>query len=277
MEEFEDSLTPQEQLKAENELLRLKLIAEKGAKFGDNPDMGLDPGVENEWLNYIQNFEERHKNAKKISVYDFIGRPAYTKAQDLDDASLEVELDRLLKIMGENGVALDWLDGYYNASVIYKFVTEELFIYEKDDIRMPGMVTHFTYEEFHSNHDYDLRQAAEEFIRNLLGRKWDKFEEYALCDKIVSAANIEMSVKDFSAQVNLFQNAWAGFEINRLEVSEVNFNIEQETAKAVVTLDYTALAKNGESEIYAGLAVLRSRWQYGYWYISQVSVPGFNS
>jgi len=43
----------------------------------------------------------------------------------------------------------------YAPSVIYKFITEELFDHEMDDIMLPGFVHHFIYEEFHPNHEYD--------------------------------------------------------------------------------------------------------------------------
>ena len=44
-----------------------------------------------------------------------------------------------------------------NARFKYRFITEELFEHEMDDVHVKGMFTHFTYEEFHPNHDYDLR------------------------------------------------------------------------------------------------------------------------
>lgn len=71
-------LTGRENLKTENELLKIKLTAEFGMKDmkSDLPDE-----LENEWLNYIYDFEKLHKDAKEISVYERLGNPECKKYQ----------------------------------------------------------------------------------------------------------------------------------------------------------------------------------------------------
>ena len=63
-------LTPEENLKFENDLLKAKLTAEFGMKESDTSK--LDSEMENQWLKYIYEFENSYKDAKRISLYEFI-------------------------------------------------------------------------------------------------------------------------------------------------------------------------------------------------------------
>jgi hypothetical protein len=140
-----ENINPQDELKAENELLKIKLELEHGMTHSESK---LSPEMENEWLNYINNFEQRHKDCKRVTVYEFIGKPEFKKPEDLKDEEVEAELDRWLGLMDEKGVSLDVL-AEYPPRVIYQFITGELFEHETDDIHIEGMKTWFIYEDFY--------------------------------------------------------------------------------------------------------------------------------
>ena len=60
-------------LQRENEELKKKLEEEFGAANGwTNPD--LPPEMENEFLNHIMAFENAWKDAKRITLYEFLGK-----------------------------------------------------------------------------------------------------------------------------------------------------------------------------------------------------------
>src|SRR6187399_378146 len=163
-------LSPEEKIKAENELLKMKLTAEFGMQSGDS---SLDDETENEWLNYLYQFEKSYSEAKRIKVYDFIGRPAFKEISCLNKDEIENELNRLLDVMHQNNISLDCLTDY-DDEIIYKFITEELFEEETDDMRINGMMHCFIYEEFHPNHEYDLRCLGKEFYENFFADDWNE-------------------------------------------------------------------------------------------------------
>ena len=69
-EEFKH-LNEEERLKAENDFLRMKLMLENGAEFGNiESDKDLPPNIENEFLNYIIEFEKHAENPVYIKVFD---------------------------------------------------------------------------------------------------------------------------------------------------------------------------------------------------------------
>ncbi|MBK9332067.1 MAG: hypothetical protein IPM96_06590 [Ignavibacteria bacterium] len=155
-------LTERKNLKAENDLLKLKLTAEFGMKEMNST---LPDELENEWLNNIYNFEKQFENANRISVYERLGKPEFSKMSDMSDEQVSSELFRLFALMEENNLALNFLCDY-NDRIKYNFITEEFFEKEIDDIRIDGMKTSFIYEDSHPNHEYDIKEAVDDFLNS---------------------------------------------------------------------------------------------------------------
>lgn len=145
---MDNKISKNEQLKAENAVLRLKLEMDHGMSASSTS--GLSPQLENLWLNSIFKFEENLKAAPVITVFQHLGKPSFPPADNLSPQELSSKLQRLTGLMHSKSIVLDCLNEYDDA-VIYRFITEELFNQEVMD--MPGMsgnmIMHFIYEEFH--------------------------------------------------------------------------------------------------------------------------------
>jgi hypothetical protein len=264
-EDFKDS-NQEDELKAESELLRLKLELEHGMKHSETSS--LSPEMENQWLSYIYNFEQKHKDARRIKVYEVIGRPHFKKHDELLPEEVPEALKQLLSLMEEKRVQLDCSCPYEDA-LIYKFITEELFDYEMDDFFGDGMVHHFIYEEFHPNHAYDLKRYATEFTENLLLRKWNpEFDTYAL-SHMVTYKGIEYNNADVSSVILAFQEGRT-FQLEKLEIQNVSFDVEQGAGEVRAYLEYRAHGQN----LHEGTATYGFKFDYGYWYLSSFQLPG---
>jgi hypothetical protein len=270
-EQNNDEINREDELRAENEVLKLKLELEHGMK-----DMGadayLDANTQYQWLNYIYNFEQLHKNAKKISVYDAIGRPAFIKANELSVERITQELDRLFSIMHEKGVALDML-AEYEDEVIYRFITEELFAHEMDEVRIEGMVHHFTYEDFHVNHDYDLRQYAEEFMSTLTREKWNEKFHSLMLYKTVRYKGVNYDEKNVSPILQSFWEGFRPFRLDQVKIDEVS--IDMENGRSVVEI--TVIFSDDRNTNQTGRCTLHFIFDYGYWYIREFTLPYIGS
>lgn len=261
---------PEDELKAENEVIKLKLELEHGMQGMETSS--LDPLVQNQWLNYIYNFEQLHKNSKKITVYESIGKPHNIKIDELSSAQITEELERIISIMNEKGIALD-METDYEDGVIYKFITEELFQYEMDDIQMEGMVHHFSYEEFHPNHDYDLRRYSREFIETVLEKKWnEKYDTHSLA-KQVWFKEKEYDNEGISAIIKSFQDAHLSFQVENFEIELATFDLESKQATVGAKLRYAARLTKA-TQIHEGICKLNFIYEWGYWYISKFALPG---
>ncbi len=94
---------PDEQLRLENELLKLKLQAETGADLYELSDM--PPEVENAFLNNILAFERQLDSMQEVPIFDILGRPAdFPNEQELSDAEIDQQLDRLNDLMRDKGL-----------------------------------------------------------------------------------------------------------------------------------------------------------------------------
>ena len=62
--------------KSENDLIKSKLSEEFGMK---DMHSGLDPESENEWLNYIYEWDKQFSERKRISVFDRMSKPEFIK------------------------------------------------------------------------------------------------------------------------------------------------------------------------------------------------------
>lgn len=267
-------LSREDDLRAENNLLKLKLTLEYGMQMEETSK--LSPGVENQWLKSVYAFEKQFKDAKKIKVYEYIGRPAFRKWDALAASETAKELHRLRTIMAENEVELGCICKYDDAT-IYRFITEELFEHEMDDMRIPGMTCHFTYEEFHPNHDYDLRQQTNDFVKTIFTRPWN--EEF---DRIALARKISYSGKDYdrpgmSSIIRTFQEAHVALRIRNFDIGEVV--IDKEFLKAVVrgSLSLTGRMTQGDKIQYEGLFSFHFIRDDDYWYVDAFDLPGFTS
>ncbi len=268
--EPETPLTPEEQIKAENALLKLKLEMEHGMEQADTSSLSAE--VENSWLNNIYDFEQQFKNAKRIRVYDAIGRPVFKKLAELSAEDVSDALKEILSAMEKKGVELDVCCPYDDA-LIYKFITEELFEHEMDNISVAGMITHFIYEEFHPNHDHDLRRYAKEFLENLLTRKWNpEFDGFALSEKI-SYKGKEYDKEEMAIIILSFQEERT-FQLEDFEIEQVSFDVEKGEGQVLAHLVYRAYYQD-RNKLHQGDSVLNFKYDFGYWYIQGFQLPGF--
>lgn len=137
-----------------NDLKRKELEERYGAAFSSPDESEIPAEVEAQWLENIDEFERQFENAAQIPLREFIGSPSVRPLADIPPAELEAELNALLDLLAEHDVSVDFLREVDDAEA-YRFITEELLDEEIDDIRVPGMVLHFIYEEFHPGEDDD--------------------------------------------------------------------------------------------------------------------------
>src|SRR3954470_16625322 len=121
-EKFSDD--PEEQLKIENDILKLKLQAELGADFTVEEE--LSPDVENIFLKNVLELEHQFANASYKTIFEIIGSPVVMKEAELDEQEIKPALARLEELLDENGIVVDYGEEY-DLRTKYRFITEELF------------------------------------------------------------------------------------------------------------------------------------------------------
>jgi hypothetical protein len=265
-------LSPEDELKAENNLLKLKLGLEHGMQMHESGT--LSPDIENEWLKSVYAFEQQYKNAKKIKVYDRIGRPPVRKWDTLTSNEISEELRRLHVLMENKGLALDVICKYDDI-VIYRFITEELLDHEMDDMNIPGMMYHFVYEEFHPNHDHDLRRHTGDFIKAVFKRQWDEeFDVISLASSPLFSGK-EYNRKGISSIIKAFQEAHDSRRIKKFRITSVVYAPELTNAEVQADLCWIGKMKTSHNVRHEGKCILRFVREYDYWSVREFFIPGF--
>ena len=251
-----DNLSIEDEIKFK----KLKLEIENDAVFG-NGDKNLPPEIENQFLDYVQNFESQYENAKQITVFEKIGSPVFNNANELNPEELEIELEKIEELLHQHNMVLDVHCDYENeVLLIYNFITTELFQHEIDDMHLPGMTTHFTYEEFHPNHKDDIGRYSAEFWQDFLKNDNDFF--------------MENTIKGMDNETELlsFKNSFSEFEFQSYSIKKIEFSLENEIALAELELEFNAKIDNHKKIEFKGISKLDFKFEYGYWYVKSATL-----
>lgn len=269
------SQDPRKNLQIENEILRMKLQAEAGAIIGIKED--IPPELENLFLQNVIAFEEASKDMPMVSVYEYLGRPQCRKADELPPNEIEPELDRLKKLLEEKQLVLDVLDTY-DSTVMYRFITEELFLQQTYETVLPGMIRHFTYEDFHPNHKLDIRERAMDFLGDWFERKmdehcWELSPEFVMPD--ASAVKLQEVIR----KIKTIFDSYKAFRKCQYAIGEIGFEFNEQDGRGLGfcegAVKYQAVLESGEMVPVEGPFKLYMTNQGGWWNIFYFIFPGF--
>lgn len=269
---------PSFDLPLENELLMLKLKAEFGAECTTGSE-NIPAVVVNEFLKSVYEFEQKFREPRAIiKIYDKIGRPAYKKAGELNDKQLSRELKRLLKQMHQCGLELDIL-GEYPGRIIYKFITEEFFDHEIENLEMPGYTHHFCYEEFHPNHEMEIRSRAIEFLTQWFDRKINEYS-WQLADPFIHPDTREFSKAEVLRKINNVFASYASFCNCGYKLEETSFEWDdgRESGRGYAggKVKYDAVMENNEIVHIEGPFQFYFSNANNWWNIFYFIFPGFS-
>jgi hypothetical protein len=269
-----------EKLRLENEILKLKMQAQYGAIFGSSEDM--TPEMEHAFLKNVLAFEEQYQNRKAIKVYDLLGKPAYKKFEKLNADELKPELQRLLVLMQEKNVLLH-VRAKYEPEQIYKFITEELFEQETDDMQAEGMAANFTYEEFHPNHKLDIEEQTMGFLKNWFEQSFDE-DNTVLANTLFlltgpSKPPVLISKEEVVERMQLVFNSYQKFDDCQLALVDISFEWDEANERGMGYSEggvkYNAVMENGEIEKIQGPFKLYFSCEFGLWQVMHFMFPQF--
>ncbi len=265
-----------EKISEENAFLKMKLMLEKGAQIkGSSED--IPPEVENEFLKYIMEFERQAENPSMITVFERIGKPNHFRpVGDISDDEIEEALSDLRAYLFEQQIDVAACSPNVTARELYRFIVEELFQKEIPDIRVPGMIKGFIYDEFYPDPVYENERLA---VDGCLSRIFSSFsfddlgffrkEELQLND------HFPLSREGFTELVEQFKSCFDSIE--DLEVTDVLCQVADKFS--FVRGNYSFLAKWGNEQMtYTGkwLINLEMDPHYGDWVIFSVQIEGVN-
>lgn len=269
-------LDAQEQLKAENDFMKMKLMLENGAEFSnDNVNDPVPAEIENQFLKNIIEFESQFARHKTIKVFDRIGKPFhFREPAAISDGEIEEAWLELSAYLQEHGIMLDVCSPNVGARELYRFTIEELFEYEMEDIRVPGMMHGFIYDEFHPDVIYDNTEKAVNYCIRMIFSKTlvdPKYLPFFKSSNLRLNEHYPLTTGKFTEMINRFKSVHDELEV--LELIESGCT-KTETAM-VVSGRYMLHAETGSEKF-----PLAGSWQVdfeleaasGEWMIHRVQI-----
>ena len=271
-------LDQQEQLRNENEFMKMKLMLERGATFGEGAEGSeIPPEVEHKFLSNIIDFEKQWDEGKRVTVYEKIGKPGRFKpAKDIPANQIEKEWNELSDHLEEYGISLDACSPNVTHAELYRFTVEELFQHEIDDINIPGMMTCFIYDEFHPDHAYDnTRLAVDDCIKAILCKEPLRWTHFFSEEDIQLNEKKGLKVEDLKAIIDQFKSVYDSIELRNLD--KINCTVKENTSVVNGQLSITLSYGNQKEELTGNWKVdLESDSEFGRWRIKGIQIPGIN-
>lgn len=271
---------PKENLRIENEILRIKIKTELGGDY--ESDENLPPELENEFLKNILAFEHRYSKIKMIKIADLLGNPTIVKAAKMDDETIAKAYNDLEELLAQKNIVVEFTKPR-DERFKYRFITEELFEHETDDMEVPGMTKYFNYEEFHPDHEAEITEYAIKFLADWFLRKTDAAKWY-MDDQFLQPDGKKFTKDEMIASFKKVFAAYISFEDCGYAMDDVQFEMNSNATEvnegmgfAEGMVKYTAVLENGERKPFEGPFKFYFSRAFGRWRIYFFYLTGFNA
>lgn len=133
-------------------------------KYGMSEFIGTGeapPKVINEFLNYVDQYEEAYKHSEEKTIREIMKFPEFKKLEEIKEDELDDEINKVLDKYGEFSIQIGVIEEEdVKEEDFYRFLTEELQEHLTYHMEIPGMNTNFIYEEFHPNLKLNIKDTT---------------------------------------------------------------------------------------------------------------------
>ncbi len=267
---------PEENLRIENEILKLKMQAERNAVFGSNGE-DLAPELEAAFLKNVQLFEDSFDKATPVTIYECMGNPAIKKIDELKEGEVKEELEKILVMLHEKNIILE-VQGQYELCVIYTFITEELMQKHIREVNFPGYLHFFLYEDFHPNPAVDIGNTAMLFLNHWFEKGFnEEFSPFA--NQLITEEGKIFTPGEVITKLNECLSCYHRFFNIKFGGSDTSFEWDEKEKKGIGHAEgmfsYYAEIEMGETLYIEGPFKLYMTNYDGSWRIFYFVFPGF--
>lgn len=277
-EEDKFSDDPEENLRMQNDFLKMKMMAESGAWFGG--EGGLPADIENQFLKNVMEFEKVNADAQSKTIYDLLDKPDFDDEKNLDDEKFEAAFSRLNSLLEDHGMDVGF-NREREDRFKYNFITKELFKHQTTFMPVKGMITGFLYEEFHPDHELDITDLTNRFLNDFLERNLD-VDTYYINEQIIHPEGKLIPREDIIKRFFLMYEAIPEFENTSFIIENQDFELhENDTVQTGMgfsegTIQYDLIFKDGERKKINGPFKIYFSLEWECWTICFFYLAGYN-
>ena len=235
------------------------------------------------WQDYVAVFEKEYVRASKVSVYVVLGEPEFAKIELLSTARITEELEILRSLLKKNNIIIQTLCPVDDIEM-YRFIIEELFYQPVDNYRQEGVISCFTYEDFHPNAKYDIKHACRHFFSRTLSKVRDAdHKQYDLlyvdtANYVSASAGGRLSKEQVEFQIYAFLDSFERIEIDAINIISLDIDEGKSFAKLLFSIVYRGIFdQDTPPMIYKGEGRLSLKPSvFGAWDINTIDMPGLS-
>jgi hypothetical protein len=265
----EPKLTPEDELRLENELKALDLEITHGAKNFIADD--APPELVKMFLDNVSKFEEAHANAPRVPIREFAGIGDLPPSEEVPEDELEAHIEGLLEQFIKSGILIDRPE-HLSPRGYYRFLAEEFLDQEVTDYSAPGHIHGFIYSELRHDGPEFIREHVEETLLDLLNLGHE-FEGKWISERCRDQKNA-IGRDEVLRRIHAFRARYAEIKPIAFQPEEVRQTEAGMYFFFLVAWEGTP-AQGGEPERYEGLGVSQVGWEEGEWLVEGIMMPGF--
>jgi hypothetical protein len=256
-------------LREENELLKLKLMAEFGGEFYS--ETSIPPDIENIFLKKIQKIQRAHAFAEVVTIHTILGEPYFPPIQSLENKELKIHLNQLKKLLKKHKIIL-----HHYPTVppeeLYRFVTEELFFKKVENLKIRGLKMIFYYEDFYPNYEMDVTSVQHQALM-LLFKIEPVPHEMLFDDDMQDENGLQCDMSDLLSRIAQFHSSFVKANIEDIRSKDFFLDKEKKIAYEKLWV-YTSMqlekGKRKKSKVFEVECWLRMNDQEGQWLINRI-------
>jgi hypothetical protein len=275
-EKFSDD--QEENLRMQNDFLKMKMMAESGAFFGG--EGGLPPEIENLFLKNVMEFEKMNADSKPIKIFDFLNKPVFEDEKDLDEEKFKIEFKRLEALLEENSINISFTrerDDRFK----YDFITKEIIEHETTFIPVNGMTTYLSYEEFHPDHEAEITEITNQFLQDFFERTLNVDTDY-INDQIIEPDGNILSREQLINRFHSLYEAATEFENTSFQLENLEFELKEPGKEPSAMgfsegwIRYDMIFSDGSRNKIDGPFKIYFAREFDYWSICFFYLAGYN-
>ena len=276
-EKFSDD--PEENLRMQNDFLKMKMMAESGAFFGG--EGGLPPEIENQFLKNIMEFEKGNVDSKAITIFNLLGEPVFDDEKNMDEEKFRAEYSKLELLLEDHGIKVEF-SRERNDRFKYHFITKELFDHATTFMPVKGMTTYFLYEEFHPDHELDIKNLTGQFLNDYFEKKLNE-DTYYISDHFIEPDGNVLPKEELMKQFQAAYDVFMKLDNTSFTIENIGFELNEETVDGQQGMGYSEgeirydiIFNGGELKKIFGPYKIYFSLRWDCWEICFFYLAGFN-
>ncbi len=273
---------PEEHLKIENEILKIKLKVQYGdgfQMFGDGKD--IPPSVENQFLKSMLQFEENFANAEFVTIKEKLGNQQYNIIQNGTKLEYETAVNTFLEQLRVHNIDMEFLYKPINYEKVYSFLIGD-FLHKEIEKNMPEEAfCNFIYEEFFPNYEEDLKSLTHQIIMAWVTKNIEPIKDN-IDKELLDTKGNRYTEEQVVGKINNFFEAFDHFANDGFTIDDIGFKLDDENDEDTLgmghaegAVKFDAVLENGEIIHYKDAYKIYYTYKHGYWYIMSFILPGY--